>query len=219
MPKIEVDMQPTKSELKEILAFANRQLTLIGDDKAETYNPKQTLKLASIAELELALKDRNAELKQVSEVDLPAAMASVGMKVFTLDNGMQVKIEADIAVNIPTDQKAWCYNWLKKNGFGDIIKDEFKVTFPTGKEKEAQEFYKELAKRQLDFSENMSIHSGTLKKFVKERIEAASDENPKVAKKMAKLIPDFKKFGVFPYNKTTIKPVKAKAAGKSKGGN
>jgi len=168
----------TKQELVELSALAQKYLKL----------------QAEILEIQTNLSQKIEALRCVSEVDIPATMAQIGMLTFTLTDGYKIEVKPDVAVSISADNKGQAFGWLRKHGFGDIIKEKFEFNFGKGQEKEVKAFKVLLSSQGFkNFEETESVHASTLKAFVKERMEAGTD------------VPPYDIFGIYPYKKTTIK--------------
>lgn len=171
----------SKEQLKSITTLAKKQLKLQKD----------------IIKTSEKLKEQNKELTKISEVDIPSVMNEVGLNLLRLKSGdtLEVKTEAYASIS----EKNWpkVTKWLKKNNFDGIIKDQITVVLGKGMGKEAERIMKALEKttakmQGVDPLEKKSIHAGTLKAFVKERIAEG--------KKFPRLI-----FGVYEKDVAVIK--------------
>ena len=149
-----------------------------------------------VADLEASLKEAKEKLRRVQEEDLPAAMAQAGVKSITLPSGESVLIKEDIAASIPKDERYHdAIDWLKEHGFGDVIKNEFKVNFGKGEEDRAQQFAQWLGRNGLGnaYSSSISVHPGTLKALIKEQLGLGTVDVP------------MELFGVFTITKAQVK--------------
>ena len=143
-----------KTDLETVEALANRQVGIEKD----------------IEEKEIELKVLKSNLKQVSQIDLPNAMDSVGMVSLELESGFSVVIKDGVDAGITKKNKDAAHKWLNDNGFGDIIKNEVKVLMPRGDTDLANELDRYLTKIEVPFDSKESVHGQTLKAFVKERL-------------------------------------------------
>ena len=75
------------------------------------------------------------------------------------------------------DNRPKAYEWLRDNGYDDIIKNNVSVSFGRGEDDLANAFKAVAEKEGYVPQQDTSIHAGTLKAFVRERIEAG-DEFP-----------------------------------------
>lgn len=144
-----------------------------------------------VDELEKALKDAKSDLRQVSQVDLPAALDSVGLASVELSDGSKVSVESGVDARIPKDRKAEALRWLDENGYGHLIKHELKA--PVGRDPETAK-KAETALRQLGISpaDDETVHPQTLKAWARERLR----EGEEVPEDL---------FGVYEYRTTKIK--------------
>ena len=134
-------------------------------------------KEAEVADIERQLKDSKKELLKLTDEDLPACMAEMGLASFTLDDGSQIDVKPTYGASILVDNRPAAYEWLRDNGYDDIIKNNVSVSFGRGEDDLANAF-KAVAEKEGYFpTQETSIHAGTLKAFVRERIEAG-DEFP-----------------------------------------
>ena len=134
-------------------------------------------KEAQVADLDRQLKDAKKELLKLTDEDLPASMAEMGLASFTLDDGSQIDVKPTYGASILVDNRPKAYEWLRDNGYDDIIKNNVSVSFGRGEDDLANAFKAVAEKEGYLPQQETSIHAGTLKAFVRERIEAG-DEFP-----------------------------------------
>jgi hypothetical protein len=134
-------------------------------------------KEAQVADLDRQLKDAKKELLKLTDEDLPASMAEMGLASFTLDDGSQIDVKPTYGASILVDNRPKAYEWLRDHGYDDIIKNNVSVSFGRGEDDLANAFKAVAEKEGYLPQQETSIHAGTLKAFVRERIEAG-DEFP-----------------------------------------
>jgi hypothetical protein len=134
-------------------------------------------KEAQVADLDRQLKDAKKELLKLTDEDLPASMAEMGLASFTLDDGSQIDVKPTYGASILVDNRPKAYEWLRDHGYDDIIKNNVSVSFGRGEDDLANAFKAVAEKEGYVPQQDTSIHAGTLKAFVRERIEAG-DEFP-----------------------------------------
>ena len=171
-----VEIRVSNDALQQISTLASKQLEIIYE----------------IERAEEALKKLEENLRRVQEIDLPNAMAEAGMKSFTLNNGSKITIKDDVAVSIPKDQKYAAYQWLRDNGFGDVIKHNVVVEFGKEDDEAALRLMQYCEKQGKHAEDQQAVHSQTLKALVKEQL-AKGVEIP------------LDLFGAYPYSKAVIK--------------
>ena len=149
----------TDTCLKSVSQLAQKQLALEND----------------IVDLEAKLKDLKKQHTQVSQVDLPEAMAETGLSEFTLKSGHEVSTKAFYACNIPKDRYSEAMAWFRENGHGDLIKNTVTVDFSRGEDVDASTFKQSIVNQGLSFADKTGIHPQTLRAFVREQCESGQD--------------------------------------------
>jgi hypothetical protein len=147
------DELPTTDELSDIAALAARQLEL----------------LASIDKMQTALTEEIENLRQVQEVALPAAMATVGMSKFTLTSGESISIKETMQASIYVDKIEAAVKWLDTIGCGGVVKDEVKCSLGRGETSKAKELLDLARILGVAATEKLSVHPSTLKALIKEQ--------------------------------------------------
>lgn len=125
-----------------------------------------------IKEIEANLKNKKEEHRQVSQVDLPEAMAECGMSSFELDNGAKVSVKPFYNCSIPKDKYNDALSWLRDNNHGDLIKNTVSVDFGRGEDDKASNFKAELITSGTSYKDKTGVHPQTLRAFVKEQVES-----------------------------------------------
>jgi len=152
---------PSNAEVTEIAALAELQL-----------------KRQEIVEtLEQHLKEAQANLRQVQEVDLPNAMQQAGVSEIKLPSGEKITIKDDVYASIPKDERYHeAMDWLRDHGFGDVIKNEVKVAFGKGEEDQAAALMAELnANGWKNYTSAVTVHASTLKALIREQLAKGAD--------------------------------------------
>ena len=150
------------------------------------------------AELEDDLKKAKADLFKIATIDLPEAMKEAGLEKFTTSDGLEVGVTKDVQCGITEAKREAAYTWLIENDFGGLIKSDVDVIFGRDERAKAEKLVEQLRKKGLEVTFNQSIHAQTLKSFVKERMADTESEVP---------FP-LELFGVFPFDKASVKPTK-----------
>jgi hypothetical protein len=147
---------------------------------------------ADIKETENKLKEKKKELERLSGEVIPTMLSEMGLSELRLQDGSSIKVSTSYRAHISVANKEAAFNWLRKNGLGDIIKNEISVSFGRNEDNKAAD-YAELAKGQgFQPTQKLKVEPMTLKALVRERIEAGKEMPTEI-------------FGVFTENKTTIK--------------
>lgn len=121
-----------------------------------------------------ALKKRHIKM---TDEDLPAVLQEVGINSFELDDGSKVEVKQTYGASILVDNRPQAYEWLRDNGYDDIIKNTVACQFGRGEDDKANAFAAFAAKEGYASTQKTEIHPQTLRAFVKERVENG-DEFP-----------------------------------------
>ena len=157
---------------------------------------KQREALASKAEkTESQLKEVKAQLREMEEETIPKAMQDLGVSSLTIPGkevDLIVSIQPDCRASIAEKNQAKAYEWFRKNGHGDLLKNEVKVSIGMGEDSQAAELIRSLTELDLPFERKTTIHAGTLGSFVRE----ARKTNTRIPSKL---------LGVYDFINTKIK--------------
>ena len=128
-----------------------------------------------VERLDRELKDEKQALLKLTDEDLPSTMADLGLSKFSLDDGSTVEVKPTYGASILVKDRPAAYDWLRDNGFDDIIKNVISCQFGRGEDDQASAFHAFASQQGYPTNQNESIHASTLKAFVKERIETGED--------------------------------------------
>lgn len=96
---------------------------------------KQLALETTIEQLDKQLKERQNELKRVSEIELPNAMIEAGMKQFELEDGAKISVQRIYTGSITDENRYQAFNWLDEHGHTPIIQSSVVVEFGKGERK------------------------------------------------------------------------------------
>ena len=164
------------NDLKQVAALVRQQL--IFEQRVE--------------DLTTELKRAQQDLANISGEVLPALLLEFGLSELRMGDGSKVTVSTQISASISKERSYAAHEWLRDNGFGDLIKNTVAVTFGKGEDDKAQTLVRELDGNGFNVDQKEAVHPSTLKAFCKEQIEKGSE------------IPS-DLFGVFIGHKTTIK--------------
>ena len=128
-----------------------------------------------VEEIEKDLKSRKKDLLKLTDEELPSAMQELGLSSFSLDDGSTVDVKPTYGASILVANRPLAYDWLRENGYDDIIKNVVSCEFGRGEDGKASDFKAFASKQGFPADQSESVHSGTLKAFVRERVEAGDD--------------------------------------------
>jgi len=156
------------------------------DDNLSNVDGKKIKTIADLAQKQIELDEKvvhgqafvadlQAELKQVKEVDLPAAMAAAGVDQIKLSTGEKVTVEHLVRANIPKKHQGAAMAWLRKHKAGSLIKNEVVAKFGAKEDKKAAALAKQLLKEKVEHARKESVPWNTLSAYVREQMEAGRD--------------------------------------------
>jgi|TARA_R110002167_G_scaffold129147_1_gene311897 hypothetical protein len=169
------DVAPASNEIGAVADMASRMLNLQDE----------------INRSEDALKQKKQDLTKLAEQDLPDLMQELNIKDFTLSNGAKVEVNDIISGSVPAagaidrakgDDKVDlemrqenCFDWLRANGAGDLIKSNVEVQFGRDEDDACNTFIDELQDRHIYYKRAKAVHPGTLNSFIKERLSEGKE--------------------------------------------
>ena len=126
--------------------------------------------VAEIDTAEAHVKQLKQEQRRLQMEAIPVIMDE--MNVSRLDVGdVSVTIKPFVSASIPKDRKEEAYEWLRRHGLDDIIKNDVVLSFGRGEDDTANKLMLDLERKGFHPEAKTHIHSGTLKSFVRERVE------------------------------------------------
>lgn len=79
-----------------------------------------------IEDFETELKQRKEQYRKLTEEVIPEALTGLGLKSFRMDDGSSIEVKAFYSASITEAKRAEAFQWLRDNGYDDIIKNTFK---------------------------------------------------------------------------------------------
>ena len=123
-----------------------------------------------IKTIEEKLNKVKEQEKFLSEHAIPSLMQSSGISMIKLEDGTEVKVSPYYYAKISEDKKEAAFAWLRENGFGDLIKNNISLDFGMNEDSEANKVVAQLKAKGYNVFQSTTVHSSTLKAFVKEQI-------------------------------------------------
>jgi hypothetical protein len=157
-------------------ADQTESITQTNDAKALS---DQVVKLRSLEDEIKNAEDSLKKLKQQAETlsgeVIPTMMTEMNIKTMKLADGSAIEVKPIYGASIPKDKQEEAFNWLRKEGLGDLIKNEVTVSFGRNEDDKAAQ-YAVLAQGQgYQPTQKLKVEPMTLKALVRERIEAGKD--------------------------------------------
>ena len=127
-----------------------------------------------INDLELLLKAKKESLRQQNEL-IVQLMEERGVRSIRMTDGQSVDIKPFYTGTITKEKQQEAFQWLRDNGYDDIIKNQVVVKFGRAEDEKANNVFTELAKQGLDTDRNVKVEPMTLKGFIREMIESGKE--------------------------------------------
>lgn len=143
-------------------------------DVVRRYRDRQ----GEVADLTERLRRAEEELSTLRLQTLPDMMDALGIDQIGLPAegnlpAFDAKVRNYYRAHIPVDAP-WApdaYQWLDKNGHGDLIKTQIVVDIPRGDRELAKKIEEALNKRGVPYTSRLSVHHGTQTAWLKEQVE------------------------------------------------
>lgn len=128
------------------------------------------------------IEDKQAELKRLEDKEalisselIPNLMAEMNLQMLKLSDGTMVEAVPTYKAYISKAHQTKAFEWLRKNGYGDIIKNDINVSFSMGEDTLAKEVLDLLRAKGTAPIQKEAIHHMTLTNFVKDLTERGMD--------------------------------------------
>ena len=128
-----------------------------------------------IDEQEKKLKELKRNQELLSGEVIPTMMTEMNISTLKLADGSAVEVKPVYGASIPAAKTEDAFNWLRKNGLGDLIKNEITVAFGRNEDNKAMA-YANLAQGQgYEPIQKLKVEPMTLKAMVRERLESGQE--------------------------------------------
>ena len=130
-----------------------------------------------ITEIEEQLKKKKDERDHISSKVIPELLAEQGLSEIKLADGSKVSVKKEYRCTLPKDEskRAQCYNWLRDQNLGDIIKNNVFVTFGKGEDNKAKQLLDLAQENGFEPQQKSDVAWMTLTALFRERIESGLD--------------------------------------------
>ena len=164
------DMNALFEEDAGALVVKNEDLSSVG---ALAKRAKELEK--EIEELETVTKERKEQQRKLLEDTIPAMLSELGMKSFKMSDGSLIDIKPFYSASIREENRAKAYEWLRNNGFDDIIKNTVSVRFGRGEDGLCDTLLGQLREQNYPVEQAQKIEPQTLKAWVREQMERGNE--------------------------------------------
>jgi uncharacterized protein YycO len=136
---------------------------------------QEQLKLEKeVEDLESLMKAKKDLLRQNGE-QIVSLMEERGVKSIKMSDGQSVDIKPFYTGTISKDNQEEAFQWLRDNGYDDIIKNQVVLKFGRAEDEKANQIYNDLASKGLDADRSIKVEPMTLKGFIREMVENGKD--------------------------------------------
>ena len=148
------------------------EVTNLADECQKLKDTEDMIKSA-----EQHLKDLKAKADDIGSRVIPELLAEQGLTSIKLADGSSVSVKKEYRCTLPKDdsKREQCYNWLRDNQLGDIIKNNVSVTFGRGEDDKAQQLLDLAVANGFDPQQKSDVSWTTLTALFRERIESGLD--------------------------------------------
>ena len=166
MSELLLDMEADQANASAIEKMENTGLKSIAEIARAARNQEEV-----VNKLEDQLRAAKRELLKLTDEDLPAMLQELGLSSFELDDGSKITVRPTYGAHIKAENRETAFDWLRQNGFDDIIKNTVSCNFGRGEDREASEFIDYAQGLGYAAEQKTEVHPSTLKAWVKERVE------------------------------------------------
>jgi hypothetical protein len=124
-----------------------------------------------LEDLESVLKTRKEQYRKLTEESIPEALTALNMKGFVMEDGSKVEVKAFYSASISEARRAEAFQWLRDNGFDDIIKNTVSVQFGRNEDELCTRLLSLLGEQGFPALQAEKIEPSTLRAWVKEQVE------------------------------------------------
>jgi hypothetical protein len=124
-----------------------------------------------IEEIEVVLKERKEQQRKLLEESIPGMLQELGMKKFVMSDGSTIDVKPFYSASIKEENRAVAFEWLRANGYDDIIKNTVSVRFGRNEDELCEKLLSTLRDQNYPVEQAQKIEPQTLKAWVKDMIE------------------------------------------------
>jgi len=141
-------------------------------------------KCQEMLDLDKLIADKEAELKEletrrdvISSEVIPNLLSEQGLASLNMIDGSKVEVKKKYSCTVKADPelKEKAHDWLRNEGLGDIIKNNVAVSFGTGEDNKAEEFFGLAASSGYEPEQSQKVEPSTLRALFRERVQNGLD--------------------------------------------
>jgi hypothetical protein len=128
-----------------------------------------------IEELDTVLSERKDQLRKLLEETIPGMLNELQMKSFTMADGSKIEIKPFYGASIKEENRAAAFEWLRQNGYDDIIKNLVSVRFGRGEDELCDGLINLLREKNYPIDQTQKVEPQTLKAWVREMVDQGKE--------------------------------------------
>jgi hypothetical protein len=148
--------------------FKNTQLSELAKEIE-----KQMAMEKEVEELRAQLKDKEDQLRELSEKTIPTIMDEIGLSSFSLNSGTKIETYCFFRGTFNEENAENALDWLRETGNEGIVKYQFSIN---ASDKEVLEKVRDISKTDsVSLQIKPTIHPSTLSAFIREQVSSGAD--------------------------------------------
>ena len=140
---------------------------------------EQVVKLRTLEDKYAAKEEELKKIKKDMDVlsgeVIPTMMTEMNVAKFSLEDEAGVEVKPVYGASIPKAREEEAFDWLRKNGLGDLIKNMVTVSFGRNEDNKAADFAVLAQGQGYQPSQKLKVEPMTLKALVRERLESGKE--------------------------------------------
>ncbi len=127
-----------------------------------------------VEDLEALIKVKKEVLRKANE-SLVQLFEERGVTSIKMKDGSNVEIKPFYTGTISKEKQEEAFEWLRDNGYEDLIKNQVIVKFGRAEDDKAKNLFSDLANQGLDTDRNVKVEPSTLRGFIREMVEGGKE--------------------------------------------
>ena len=123
-----------------------------------------------IKKTEERLKELQSEERNISQEVIPNLLHQVGVSEIKTIDGATVQVKPFLKASITKANQERAFNWLRENGFEDIIKNQLAINFKKSEDNMATDIFEDLKSKGLNVNREEQVNTNTLTASFRELI-------------------------------------------------
>jgi len=124
-----------------------------------------------IQDLEKQLSDKKNYRMKLRDELIPNLMEELNIKKWEFTDGSEIRLDPFYSAKLSQERKQECFQWLRENGHGGLIKNFITVDLGMKKDQVAQKVLDYLKSLNISSEIKEDVHSQTLKAWFKGEFE------------------------------------------------